>query len=102
MHILPTLILALAVIGLISFLAQRVAVPAPGMLAVAAAVWSLTPGLPAHEIDPGLILSVFLPPLLYADAWDASWIDFRRWLRPILTLASGLVGFAIPVVGHPA
>ncbi len=46
-----------------------------------------------------MILAIFLPPLLYADAWDASWIDFRRWLRPILQLAIGLVAFTILVVG---
>lgn len=96
---LPTLILVLGVIGLMSFLAQRVAVPAPVLFAVAGMVWSLTPALPALEIEPSLILSVFLPPLLYADAWAASWIDFRRWLRPILQLAIGLVAFTIAVVG---
>jgi CPA1 family monovalent cation:H+ antiporter len=46
-----------------------------------------------------VILSLVLPPLLYADAWNASWLDFRRWLRPILQLAIGLVGFTIVVVG---
>jgi CPA1 family monovalent cation:H+ antiporter len=95
---LPTLILVLGVIGLMSFLAQRVAIPAPVLLAVAGMVWSLSP-LPSLEIEPRLILSVFLPPLLYADAWAASWIDFRRWLRPILQLAIGLVAFTIGVVG---
>jgi CPA1 family monovalent cation:H+ antiporter len=46
-----------------------------------------------------VVLSVFLPPLLYADAWDASWVDFRRWLRSILQLSVGLVAFTILVVG---
>jgi CPA1 family monovalent cation:H+ antiporter len=82
-----------------SALAQKVAIPAPVLLALAGMVWSLLPSLPAPEIEPALILSVFLPPLLYADAWDASWIDFRRWLRPILQLAIGLVAFTILVVG---
>jgi CPA1 family monovalent cation:H+ antiporter len=98
-EILPTLILVLGVIGLMSFLAQWVAIPAPVLLAVAGMVWSLTPGLPSLEIEPRMILAVFLPPLLYADAWEASWIDFRRWLRPILQLAIGLVAFTIGVVG---
>jgi CPA1 family monovalent cation:H+ antiporter len=59
----------------------------------------MIPSIPSLEIAPGVILSVFLPPLLYADAWDASWIDFRRWLRPILQLAIGLVAFTILSVG---
>jgi CPA1 family monovalent cation:H+ antiporter len=99
MDILPTLILMLGVVGVISFVAQRVAIPAPVLLAAAGVLWSLTPVLPRIEIAPGVILGVVLPPLLYADAWAASWIDFRRWLRPILQLAIGLVAFTILVVG---
>ena len=99
MGILATLILMLAVIGAISIVSQRVAVPAPVLLAVAGVGWSLMPGLPRIEVPPGIILGVILPPLLYADAWGASWFDFRRWLRPILQLAIGLVGFTILVVG---
>jgi len=98
-EILPTVILVLGVIGLMSFLAQRVAIPAPVLLAVAGMVWSMIPSLPSLQIEPKLVLAVFLPPLLYADAWEASWLDFRRWLRPILQLAVGLVAFTILVVG---
>ena len=97
--LLPTVILVLGAIALISFVAQRIAIPAPVMLAVAGMIWSLIPSLPSLKIEPHVILSVFLPPLLYADAWRASWIDFRRWLRPILELAIGLVAFTIAVVG---
>ena len=96
---LPTLILVLGAIGLMSLLAQRIAIPAPVLLAAAGMVWSLAPSLPSPRIEPRLILSVFLPPLLYADAWTASWLDFRRWLRPILQLAIGLVAFTILAVG---
>jgi len=78
MSILPALILMLGVIGMISFLAQKVAIPAPVLLAASGVAWSLIPSLPSLEIAPPVILSVFLPPLLYADAWQASWIDFRR------------------------
>jgi CPA1 family monovalent cation:H+ antiporter len=99
MGILPTLILMLGVIGAISFLAPRASVPAPVLLAIAGIVWSLIPALPGPRIEPGMILAVFLPPLLYADAWQASWIDFRRWLRPILQLAIGLVAFTTFAVG---
>jgi len=99
MEILPSLITALSLIGLLSFVAQRSGIPAPVLLAVAGVVWSLIPSVPSLEIEPAVILSVFLPPLLYADAWEASWIDFRRWLRPILQLANGLVAFTILMVG---
>jgi CPA1 family monovalent cation:H+ antiporter len=96
---LPSLILALSIIGLMTFVAQRAAIPAPVLLAVSGVAWSMIPKLPPLEIEPGVVLSVFLPPLLYADAWEASWVDFRRWLRPILQLAIGLVAFTILIVG---
>lgn len=98
-ELLPTLILILAVIGVATVLAQRIAIPAPILLAVAGVIWSSIPSLPTPDLSPQLILSVFLPPLLYADAWDASWRDFRRWLRPILQLAVGLVLLTTVVVG---
>lgn len=99
MSILVTLILMLGVVGTMSYLAQRVALPAPVLFAIAGVAWALIPWLVTPEIAPGIVLTVFLPPLLYADAWQASWIDFRRWLRPILQLAIGLVAFTILVVG---
>src|SRR5437867_11065969 len=99
MGIPPTLILMLGIIGVMSLLAQRVAIPAPVLLAVAGVAWSLIPSLASPRIPPEVILTVFLPPLLYADAWQASWIDFRRCLRPILQLAIGLVAFTILAVG---
>jgi CPA1 family monovalent cation:H+ antiporter len=99
MEILPTVLLVLGAISLASVLAQRVAVPEPVLLALAGVAWSMVPWLPMPEIGPGIVLGVFLPPLLYSDAWEASWLDFRRWLRPILQLAIGLVAFTIAVVG---
>lgn len=99
MELLPPLILVLGIVGLMAFLAQRVAIPEPVLLAVAGVAWSLTPGLPKLMIDPHVVLAVFLPPLLYSEAWGSSWLDFRRWLRPILQLAVGLVAFTIAVVG---
>ena len=99
MTILPTIILMLAAIGLAALLAQKVAIPAPVLLAIAGVTWSLIPWLPSPQIEPEVVLSIFLPPLLYADAWQASWIDFRRWLRPILQLAIGLVALTILTVG---
>ena len=50
MTILPTLILMLGVIGIISFLGQRVAIPAPVLFALAGVVGSLIPSLPSPEI----------------------------------------------------
>src|SRR5262245_11991231 len=56
-------------------------------------------------MEPDLVLLLFLPPLLYGDAWATSWRDFRANLRPILLLAVGLVfatTLAVGVVAHAA
>ena len=99
---LPSLIALLAVLGLASWAAPRISVPAPILVAISGLVWALLPALRPPTIAPTGILSLVLPPLLYADAWQASWLDFRRWLRPILQLAVGLVAFTIVVVGVAA
>jgi CPA1 family monovalent cation:H+ antiporter len=96
---LPVLIAFLAVIALVNLFGERLRAPVPVLLALAGAVLAFVPGLPKFELDPDLILILFLPPLLYADAFDTSWVDFRRWLHPILLLAFGLVAFTILLVG---
>ena len=96
---LPVLIAFFAVIAIVNLFGQRLRAPVPVLLALAGAVLAFVPGLPRVELDPDLILMVFLPPLLSADAFDTSWVDFRRWMRPILLLAFGLVAFTILVVG---
>jgi len=61
------------------------------VLVLGGALLSLLPGLPTVELDPKLILFLFLPPLVYSSAWQISWREFRASLRPILLLAIGLV-----------
>ena len=76
-EVLPTSILVLGIVAAMSLAAQRMLIPEPVLLAVAGMIWSLIPELPRLEVDPHLILGFLLPPLLYAEAWEASWIDFR-------------------------
>src|SRR3954468_3180017 len=99
MHATLTVLIALlAVLVGVVIVARRVGVPAPVLLALAGLGLAAIPGLPRLPLDPDLVLLLFLPPLLYADAFDTSWRDFRRWLRPIMMLATGLVAVTILVV----
>jgi CPA1 family monovalent cation:H+ antiporter len=93
------LMASLAVIALVAALAPRLRIPPPILLVLAGLAVSAVPGVPRLPLDPDLILLVFLPPLLYADAFRTSWTDFRRWLRPIAMLATGLVALTTLVVG---
>src|SRR6185436_18061229 len=75
----------------LAVLAPRLQIPAPTFMVVGGLVISLIPGLPRVTLPPNLVFLVFLPPLLYAAAWQMPWQEFRRNLRPILLLAVGLV-----------
>ena len=51
----------------------------------------LLPGLPDVELEPELVLVIFLPPLLYSAAFFANLHDLKRDMRGITLLAVGLV-----------
>jgi CPA1 family monovalent cation:H+ antiporter len=72
--------------------------PALVVVVLASAV-SFIPGLPRFELDPRLILSVVLPPLLYSAALNFSFSSFRRNLRPILLLGVSMVVVSTLVTG---
>ncbi len=99
---LNILIAVLGTVALATLLAPRLRIPSPIALALAGVGLSFVPAVRGIELEPDLILVGFLPPLLYADAFQTSWRDFTRWLRPILMLAIGLVGFTILAVGFVA
>jgi monovalent cation/hydrogen antiporter len=92
MHELETILIGLfiAVAGL-GTLARVLAIPFPILFVLGGLVLGFVPGTPDIELDPDLVLLIFLPPLLYAAAFFASLRDLRRNLRPITLLATGLV-----------
>src|SRR5262249_1234600 len=60
---------------------------------------SFVPELPRFELDPDLILSLVLPPLLYSAALNFSFASFARNLKPILLLGVSLVVVSTLVTG---
>lgn len=99
---LDAILALLVTIGLTALAAPRLRLPLPIALTLAGLALALVPGIPHPRLDPNLVLLVLLPPLLYADAFNTSWHDFVRWVRPILMLAIGLVAFTILTVGLAA
>ncbi|MFO0814993.1 MAG: Na+/H+ antiporter [Gemmatales bacterium] len=87
----PTILGLLTVVTLLALLAPRLRIPIPTCMVLGGLAISLIPGLPEVDMPPELVFLVFLPPLLYAAAWQMPWQDFKRNLRPILQLAIGLV-----------
>lgn len=88
----------LVVVVVLTALAERIAIPYPIALVLGGLVLALIPGLPAGHLNPGLVFVLFLPPVLYGAAWNTSWRDFRREIRPILMLAFGLTFFTTAVM----
>ncbi|MGI4855114.1 MAG: Na+/H+ antiporter [Janthinobacterium lividum] len=94
---LPTLelvVLALLVaIALLAGIARKLAVSYPIVLVVAGLLSSFLPGIPRVPLPPDLVFLIFLPPLLFAAAWQTSWLDFKYNIISITSLAVGLVCF---------
>jgi CPA1 family monovalent cation:H+ antiporter len=70
----------------------------PILLVVGGLLLSLQPWAPRYELPPQVVLLVFLPPLLYAAAFNTEWRAFRTQLRAISLLAVGLVAFTTVLV----
>ena len=87
------------VIGIVSFFAGRIGVAAPLALTVVGVVVGAVPAVPHFEVEPSLVLTVILPPLLYAAARQVPLVDFRRNLRVIGFLAIVLVVVSAVLVG---
>lgn len=93
------ILLLMAVIVGLDLAARRLQLPRAAALILGGIGLALIPGTPDLEIDPELVLVLFLPPLLMSSAWFTSWRDFRADLRIILQLAVGAVFFTTLVVG---
>ena len=78
-------------IVIIAIIADRLRIPYPILLVVAGIGVALLPVKHRIELQPDLVLLVFLPPLIYDASLDTSARELRTHWRPILLLAVGLV-----------
>jgi Na+/H+ antiporter len=95
------LALIAALVGL-TILSNRLLIPSPFILVPAGVVLGFIPWFPRIELNPDLILLVFLPPLIYIGGAVSSWQAFQKNLRPIFQLSFGLVLFTMGVVAAAA
>ena len=92
----------MAAVVVLELAARRLRLPPAAAFVLGGLALALTPGTPDVELDPDLVLVLFLPPLLVSSAWFTAWRDFRANLRIILQLAVGAVAFTTLVVGVAA
>lgn len=92
--VVPVIAIAVAAVS------RRRGWPVPLLLVLAGLV--LSPLVPEYELDPELVLLVFLPPLLYSAAIDSSYLRLKAVRRPVGLLSIGLVLFTTLVIGWVA
>ncbi|MGW7240125.1 Na+/H+ antiporter [Streptomyces sp. NPDC054804] len=101
MDVLPLLLLV-AGSAAIAGAARRTPVPAPLLLVAVGLAVSYIPGVPGYTLDPDIVLPLVLPPLLYKEGTESSYLDLRANMRPVALLSVGYVLFATFVVGWAA
>jgi len=87
----------------LAVLARVAHVPYPVTLVAGGSMIGFLPGVPDVQLDPDVVLLIFLPPLLYGAAFFTSVRDLRRNARPIALLSIPLVAatmVAVALVAH--
>jgi Na+/H+ antiporter len=102
-HSVQLVVALLVVMVALVALAIRLNVSYPIVLVLGGLLLAIPPRLPAIHLEPDIVFLVFLPPLLFSDAVNSSWRDFRENWRPIFLLSVGLVlatTFSVMLVAH--
>ncbi|MGG9962923.1 Na+/H+ antiporter [Ferruginibacter sp. SUN106] len=102
MENIAIIILLLFGIVFLGLLSNKYKFPLPIALVLGGVCISIIPGLPVIALSPEVVFIIFLPPLLYASAWNTSWHEFKANLRPISLAAIGLVIFTTALVAMAA
>ena len=98
MHTFELLLVLVAAAVALAYIAQRLRLPLAVTLVFGGIALAFVPGVRGVELEPELVLALFLPPLLQASAYRTDWLAFRFNLRPILLLAVGAVFFTAAAV----
>jgi len=88
----------LAAVAALTWLAERIHVEYPILLVIGGLLLGFIPGLPTLQLQPDVVFLLFLPPLLYYEAFNSSIRDFRAGLRLITLNAVFLVIVTIAAV----
>jgi monovalent cation/hydrogen antiporter len=83
-------LVAVAVIVALQLVAKRTGMPAAALLTLAGLLYAVLPG-PNLTLDPHVILTFVIPPLIYSAALNSSLTAIRNNLRTVISLSIGLV-----------
>ena len=91
MEPIELVVLLLAVVAVVTLVARRIGVPYPILMVIVGLPLGLAPGFNGVELEPELVLLLFLPPILFSAAYLSSPRELWQSVRPITLLAFGLV-----------
>lgn len=91
-------VLLLATVVLVS-VGDRINLPWPVLMTLVTGVVIIIPQMPSLEIEPEVILPIFLPPLLWAIGQRVSWGMLRRSWRSVVIYSLALTSVSAFVVG---
>ena len=94
---LEQLLIVLAVGSGVAIVARRISVPYNVALVIVGLLLVLTNIIKTTPMDPGVVLLVFLPILIFQGALSADAVSLRQASRPILTLAFPAVAISLLV-----
>ncbi|MBA2254041.1 MAG: Na+/H+ antiporter [Chloroflexi bacterium] len=89
METFEALLALLAAMVVVVTIARRVRLPYPILLVLGGLALGFVPGAPRLEVEPELVLAIFVPPLLFAAAYLTPFRDFVANKRAIAFLALG-------------
>src|ERR1700687_564942 len=92
----------LVAVAALTWLAQRIKVEYPILLVLGGLVLGFIPGLPQIQLRPDVVFLIFLPPLLYFEAFSSSLRDYRSLVRSITLMAVVIVIVTIAAVAYIA
>ena len=98
-----TVVLLVGIGVALAAISQRIDVPTPVVQLAGGAVLAFLPWTPSVELDPQLVLLLFIAPLLYVDAFFAPLRELQRNVVSIALLSSVLVlatAGIVAVVAH--
>ncbi len=84
-------LIIMAIMIIASAVADKLKIAVPVLLLIVGIAIGFVPAMPEIQIDPEIIMLLFLPPLLYDAAFNISFQTFRANFNTISTLAIGLV-----------
>ncbi|MFI1996458.1 Na+/H+ antiporter [Actinoplanes sp. NPDC020271] len=96
--VLVFVLAAVAVVAVVRWVAARTGLPAAALLPLIGIGYALLPG-PDIALEPHIILTLVLPPLLYSAALDSSMLAIRRNLTTVVSLSVVLVLLTALLIG---